>query len=146
MNQNVIERRIAWGDLDPLGIVFYPRYYEWIDAAGHLFFESLGLPLDALHRDRGIGFGLVETGCRYRRPGRYHQEIRILTSLSELGGRTLVLRHRIEDAAGALLAEGFEKRICLDVADPEDLISMPIPDDIARILGEALPVGDGGHP
>ena len=37
MFQNVIERQIGWGDLDPAGIVYYPRYYEWIDAAGHLF-------------------------------------------------------------------------------------------------------------
>jgi len=30
------------------GIVFYPRYYEWIDACGHLFFESIGLNIGKL--------------------------------------------------------------------------------------------------
>jgi len=39
MMQNVVERKIMWGDLDSLGIVFYPRYYEWIDASGHLFLK-----------------------------------------------------------------------------------------------------------
>lgn len=24
--------RIEWGDCDPAGIVFYPRYFEWFDA------------------------------------------------------------------------------------------------------------------
>jgi len=28
MKQNIVERKIMWGDLDSLGIVFYPRYYE----------------------------------------------------------------------------------------------------------------------
>jgi acyl-CoA thioesterase FadM len=37
MKQSIVERKIAWGDLDALGIVFYPRYYEWIDAAAHHF-------------------------------------------------------------------------------------------------------------
>ena len=43
MHVHTVERRIMWGDLDSLGIVFYPRYYEWMDACGHLLFESLRL-------------------------------------------------------------------------------------------------------
>ncbi len=32
----VLKKKVSWGDLDPLGIVFYPRYYEWIDAASQI--------------------------------------------------------------------------------------------------------------
>jgi len=79
-----MRRRITWGDLDSLGIVFYPRYYEWIDEASHVFFDKIGLNLGRLLRERGIIFALLETGCRYLRPGRYHDEIEIFTGLSEL--------------------------------------------------------------
>ena len=27
--------RVQWGDCDPAGIVFYPRYFEWFDAVHH---------------------------------------------------------------------------------------------------------------
>ena len=52
MKQNVIERQIMWGDLDALGIVFYPRFYEWMDAAAHLYFAALGLEQMADYRRR----------------------------------------------------------------------------------------------
>lgn len=139
MTQNIVERKIMWGDLDALGIVFYPRYYEWIDGCGHLFFESLGLSLDRMWHDRHILFGLVETGCRYHRPGRYHQTIRIVTRLDDVGDKTLVLLHRIHAAAdNRLLVEGTEKRICLDVSDPDSFRAIPMPEDIRRTLTATL--------
>lgn len=128
---NAVKRQIMWGDLDSLGIVFYPRYYEWIDASGHLFFEALGLNLRDLWQERKVQFGLVETSCKYHRPGRYHQKIVITTYVDGLAGKTLTLCHEISDAdSGTLMVDGREKRICLDVSQPERLRAQDIPQDI----------------
>jgi YbgC/YbaW family acyl-CoA thioester hydrolase len=138
MKKNVVEKKIMWGDLDSLGIVFYPRYYEWIDACGHLFFESLGITIGDLWQERNILFGLVETSCRYFRPGRYHQEIVIITRIRELDRKSLLLEHLIQDAKDdGLLVKGFEKRICLDVSDPVNFRAADIPDDIYSVLDRA---------
>lgn len=138
MHTNVIERKIMWGDLDALGIVFYPRYYEWIDAGAHLFFESLGLPLSALWSDRGILFGLAETSCRYLRAGRYHETVRIRTHLEDLDAKTFCLQHRVEAAdSGALMVSGREKRICMDVSLPGSLRAIEIPADLHARLQAA---------
>ena len=136
--QNIVERRIMWGDLDSLGIVFYPRYYEWIDASGHLFFEAINLNLGDLWKERNIMFGLVETSCRYAKPGRYHQRIRIITDINQLNRKTLFLKHEILSADDdSLVVEGLEKRICLDLSDPLNLQAIRIPDDIYAILKDA---------
>jgi YbgC/YbaW family acyl-CoA thioester hydrolase len=138
MKQNVVERKIMWGDLDSLGIVFYPRYYEWIDACGHLFFESINLTINDLWQERKILFSLLETSCRYFKPGRYHQVIRIFTHISELGKKTVVLKHTIHcSLSHVLMAEGFEKRICVDASDPENLRAVDIPHDVYTTLLEA---------
>jgi YbgC/YbaW family acyl-CoA thioester hydrolase len=135
MKKNIVERKIAWGDLDSLGIVFYPRYYEWIDASSHLFFESIGLNLNTLYKNRSIQFGLTETSCLYLRPGRYHESIRIVTKLGELTEKTLKLEHSIHNAIDdVLMVKGFEKRICMDVGDLEDIKPIPIPENIYFIL------------
>ena len=136
MKKNIVEKKIMWGDLDSLGIVFYPRYYEWIDASGHLFFESIGLTIGDLWKERHLLFGLAETSCRYFRPGRYHQKIRIVTCIEEMGAKTLTLRHSIEEAGGGerLLAEGLEKRVCMDVSDIERFRAVEIPKDIREKL------------
>jgi YbgC/YbaW family acyl-CoA thioester hydrolase len=138
MKQTTMTRTIKWGDLDALGIVFYPRYYEWIDAAGHAFFDSLGLNLWRLWTERGLQFGLVETRCLYLKPGRYQDRIEIVTSIQALKEKTLVLSHKILRAGDqTLLAEGFEKRICLDTSDPKRLKARSIPEDIYAVLSAA---------
>lgn len=139
MKEHVTRRKIMWGDLDALGIVFYPRYYEWIDACGHLFFEAAGLCLGDLWKERAILFGLVETSCRYRRPGRYHEEIEIVTTIRELKSKTLLLNHLIRKAdTRELMVEGLENRVCLDCSDPADLRAIRIPEDIASVLRDAM--------
>jgi len=138
MHTNTVERQIMWGDLDALGIVFYPRYYEWIDGAAHLFFDRIGLAMNDLWRGRNLLFGLVETRCGYRQPGRYHDKIRITTRLGELGTKTLVLHHAITRADGdTLMIEGREKRICLDVTDPLHFKAVDLPPDILQVLENA---------
>ena len=138
MKENTVERTIMWGDLDALGIVFYPRYSEWMDGCGHLFFEAMGLNMQALWDQRGILFGLVETRCRYVKPGRYHDRVRITTGIDELDKKTLVLRHRFRSGADdRLLVEGFEKRICLDVTHPERFRPLDIPGDIRKVFERA---------
>ncbi|MCB2191174.1 MAG: acyl-CoA thioesterase [Deltaproteobacteria bacterium] len=137
---NSVERRIMWGDLDSLGIVFYPRFYEWIDASGHLFFEALGFNLGEVWKNRQICFGLVGTSSQYFAPGRYHQQIRIDTSVSEITPKTITMDHQIIDAAsGKLMVQGMEKRICLDVSDPEQFHARDIPDDIHQALEQSIP-------
>ncbi|MCF8143356.1 MAG: acyl-CoA thioesterase [Deltaproteobacteria bacterium] len=139
MKTHTVDRKIMWGDLDSLGIVFYPRFYEWIDASGHLFFEAIGLTLGDMWRSRQILFGLAETSCRYKKPGRYHQEIRISTHVDGLSEKTVSLKHVItEHFTGTLLVEGYEKRICLDVSNPDNFRAIDIPADILAVLKDVM--------
>lgn len=143
MKKNTVERQIMWGDLDPAQIVFYPRFYEWFDASGHLFMESLGLDLDQIWKKRQVQFGLIETGCQYTRPGRYHEKVKIVTSIEALAEKILTLRHEIYHASDdVLMVSGFEKRICMNVADPDRIRAMAIPSDIYAIFASAAKGGE----
>jgi acyl-CoA thioesterase FadM len=82
---------------------------------------------------RQIGFGLVETGCRYFKPGRYHETIRITTGIEELTDKTVHLNHRITLASDdTLTVEGFEKRICMDLSNPDNIRARDIPKDVVE--------------
>lgn len=129
-----------WGDLDSLGIVFYPRYYEWMSASTHLFFDALALNLGTLLRERRIIFSLVETSARYLRPGRYQHKIRISTKIEALHDKTVALLHQIRSGVDSgLMVEGRETRICVHVADSGALRAIVIPDDLRASLRKALP-------
>ena len=101
-------------------------------------YEKIKLNMGMLWRERNILFGMAETSCRYLRPARYHQLIRIVTEIDALKEKILVLRHSINASTDdALMVEGYENRICLDVSDPKDFKAMDIPGDIYTILVNA---------
>lgn len=137
--QYATERKIMWGDLDPLGIVFYPRYSEWFDSNAHQFFIAAGIsPMESLQR-QGLIFGLVETNCRFHHPGRYDDRIAITTSLTAVGGKTLDLAHRIVSMADqTLMVTSTERRICLKVNDANALRAVVIPDTVRQHLQACL--------
>ena len=46
------EIRIEWGDCDPGGIVYFPRYFEYSDACTHALFEEVvQIPLSQMRVD-----------------------------------------------------------------------------------------------
>jgi YbgC/YbaW family acyl-CoA thioester hydrolase len=135
MKKNRVKRQITWGDLDSLGIVFYPRYYEWIDASGHLFFQSINVNLGNLLKENSIIFALLETGCTYYSPGRYQDRIEITSYIEDLSDKIVLLRHNIIKLKDSeLMVEGFEKRICLHVSNPSKFKAITIPKGIRDIL------------
>ena len=144
--KQIIQRKIMWGDLDSLGIVYYPRYYEWADACAHLFFESIDLRLDLLWKERKLLFGLVETSSQYQSPGRYHESIEIITELESLASKTLRFKSEIRRASNeTTMLTVHEKRICMDVSDPDNIHAIDIPSDIYSALENAIGPGEYDH-
>jgi YbgC/YbaW family acyl-CoA thioester hydrolase len=139
MVQQSVEKKIAWGDLDSLGIVFYPRYYEWIDESSHLLFDKIGLNLVELWKHRKLQFGLVKTGCEYFSPGRYHQKIIIQSHIEQVQQKTVTIRHTIVDKQqNRKMVSGMEKRICICEEKPHLLRACDIPGDIKAIVQKQL--------
>src|SRR6266404_4682831 len=68
MLTNRREIQIEWGDCDPFGIVFFPRYFEYFDACTNaLFHRALGYPkAEMLRRFKIAGITLVEASCNIK--------------------------------------------------------------------------------
>lgn len=41
--------QVGWGDCDPAGIVFYPRFYVWMDTVSHVLAREMGASLSLRH-------------------------------------------------------------------------------------------------
>ena len=112
--------RVQWGDCDPAGIVFYPRYFEWFDAGTILLFEkATGLTkIKMLEKYDGAGLALIEAGAKFAVPSQYGDDIEIETSVKEFGRSSFSMLHRVTKG-GAPALEGHEKRVWT-VRDPGD--------------------------
>ncbi len=125
--------RVCFGDCDPAGIVFFPNFLRWMDAASLNFFMACGVPswreLEALN---GInGTPLLEIQTKFYRAVTYGTEIMIHTCVIEWRDKTFVQRHQVwQDAQ--LMCEGLETRAFTirPNAASHQLKSIPIPADI----------------
>jgi acyl-CoA thioesterase FadM len=62
---------VRWAHTDPAGIVFYPRYFEMINALVEDWFAGpLGCDFETLHGEFGTGVPTVSIECEFVRPAR----------------------------------------------------------------------------
>ena len=128
---------VEWGDCDPAGIVFYPRYFAMFDAStGALFAAASGMTKRQLLAHYGsIGFPMVDTRAKFILPSRFGDVIRIRTTATELRRSSFDISHTIlrgDDVA----AEATETRVWAAVHpdDPERIKGVPIPDLLVQQL------------
>ncbi|MGH6771743.1 MAG: acyl-CoA thioesterase [Xanthobacteraceae bacterium] len=125
--------RIEWGDCDPAGIVFYPRYFAMFDHSTVLLIEqALGMKKHALYRHYGFGgYPSVEARARFHLPTRYGDDVEIETAVAKVGRSSFSLEHRLT-LGGALAVEGFETRVWVnrDPERPGNFRAAPMPEDV----------------
>ena len=102
---------IHWGDCDPAGIVYFPRYFEIFDACTGELFEKAGLPKQEMLKKYGIvGIPLVDTRAQFLRPATFGESVEVESRIADWGKSSFTVEHKIYKGE-ALIAEGFEKRV-----------------------------------
>ena len=130
---------IEWGDCDPAGIVFFPRYLAIFDSSTwSLFTAALGMrKRDLLARFWTVGAPMVDLRVRFLIPCTYGDEVVVESRVAELRRSSFDVRHRLlkDDQ---LAIEGLETRVwsVIDPNRPGRLRSQPIPAEI-RVRLEA---------
>lgn len=123
---------IEWGDCDPAGIVYYPRYFEMFDNSTVALFAAAGLAKHDMVKEYGIvGIPMVDTGARFLIPSKWGETITIESHVSEWKRSSFDVKHRVfkgEDLA----IEAHETRVWVGrhPDDPEKIKSQPIPEEI----------------
>jgi 4-hydroxybenzoyl-CoA thioesterase len=130
--------RIEWGDCDPAGIVYYPRYFAFFDACTSALIErALGMTkYDYLKTYDFAGHPLVNTRSRFIVPTRFGDDVTIETTVMEFRRSSFDLRHRLSKN-GALAVEGFETRVWVqgDAVNGK-MTSAPIPQQVIERLSK----------
>jgi 4-hydroxybenzoyl-CoA thioesterase len=127
---------VQFGDCDPAGIVFFPNFSRWMDAASHDYFIQCGLPpwreMEAL--PGCIGAPLLEIHSRFLVSATYGETLEIHTSTEEWRGKVFVQRHRIM-RADTLICEFQATRALCVKRDDGALKAVPVPDFMREACG-----------
>ena len=131
--------RVEFGDCDPAGIVWFPNFFRWIDAASRHFFAECGVPRwEETARTLGvIGTPLVNTQSRFVATASYGDTLSIATEVSEWRDKSFVQRYTVT-RGDTLILECEEVRIFGGKREDGSLRALPIPQDIARLCGRQL--------
>jgi 4-hydroxybenzoyl-CoA thioesterase len=138
MFRNSRKVRIEWGDCDPAGIIFYPRYLAFFDASTSALIErALGMTkAQYLKAYDFSGHPLVNVECRFLIPTRFGDDVIIHSEISALRRSSFDLRHRIEKN-GAVAVEASETRVWVR-GDPRSgtMKSAPLPPVVVERLSQ----------
>ncbi|MBI4822345.1 MAG: acyl-CoA thioesterase [Deltaproteobacteria bacterium] len=96
-----METTARFGDCDPAGLVYYPRFFEWFhDTFESTFAAIAGVPYnDVVMRDR-VGFPAVNLAAEFKRPVRFGDRVQVEVFLSRLTERSATFEYRVRGESG----------------------------------------------
>lgn len=136
MPTHTLFRAIEWGDCDPAGIVFHPRYLAYFDHATNLLFAKAGLDLATLQeRFEVIGYPVVDLRSRFLTPCHYGDEVRIETRIVEFRNSSFDIDHRLY-RGDALAVEATVTRVWVGrhPQNAQRLQALPVPEEVKKGL------------
>jgi len=78
--------QVRFADVDPAGIVFYPRYFEMLNGAVEDWFaQALGLDFATMHLERHMGVPTVKLETGFVSPSRLGDRLDITITPQRLG-------------------------------------------------------------
>lgn len=82
-------RQIRFADVDPAGIVFYPRYFEMINATVEDWFEHIGYGFADMIRRDGYGVPLATIEVDFKRPSELDDWLDFTLEVKALGSSSI---------------------------------------------------------
>ena len=126
--------RVEFGDCDPAGIVWFPNFFRWIDAASRNFFAGCGVPRwEETARTLGvIGTPLVDTHTRFVKAASYGDTLQIAVRITEWRDKSFVQTYRVT-RGDELILECEEVRIFAAKREGGGIRAVPVPPEIRAL-------------
>lgn len=129
---NSLQFRVAFGETDAAGVVFYPNYLRWFDRGSHELFRAIGLPMKELYEQRSVALPIVSVQADFRAPLRYDDPVELRSEIAEVTERSVKVVHTVL-RAGKTVSIGWEIRGWVVVHGAE-YKAEPIPEDLRQRL------------
>jgi 4-hydroxybenzoyl-CoA thioesterase len=119
-------RVLRFGDCDPAGIAYYPRYFDLLNGVVEDWWISMGVSWKVLFGERRIGLPTVRFEVDFRAPAFLEDELRFSLSIKRIGSKSVELDHVVQrsmttlwQCAQTLVATSLDTH--RSIAWPDDL-------------------------
>lgn len=99
--------RVRYKETDQMGMVYYGNYFTFFEIGRVEYMRERGIAYKEMEHEDDSFIVVAEAHCRYLRPARYDDLLRIRTRVSEARRRSIRFAYEIlRDESGELLATG----------------------------------------
>jgi 4-hydroxybenzoyl-CoA thioesterase len=123
-------RVLRFGDCDPAGIAYYPRYFDLLNGVVEDWWISMGMPWNVLFGERRIGLPTVRFEVDFRAPAFLEDELRFILQVKRIGSKSVELDHVVQRGATTL----WQCAQTLVVTSLDSHRSIAWPDDLRAAL------------
>jgi acyl-CoA thioester hydrolase len=107
--------RVRYAETDKMGVVYYANYYIYFEVGRVEYMRQRGVNYREMELQDDSFIVVAESKCRYRRPARYDDPLRVRTRVLALKRRTIHFEYEIVHVeTGELLATGETIHVVCD--------------------------------
>jgi 4-hydroxybenzoyl-CoA thioesterase len=130
---------VRFGDCDPAGIVFYPRYVEMFNnLVEDWCAQGLGASFRELHQERGLGLPTVSIQTEFVAPSRLGDVLRAELRVEKIGGASVTVAIRLLGADGS---ERVRASLVLVLMNLNTMRATRLPDAMRARIAQFGPAG-----
>ena len=125
MKSFVTHQAVRFGHVDPAGIAYFPRIYDYVhEAFEELWDRHVGQRYYHVLSEEKLGFPLVHSEVDFQHPLRFGDEIAVRITCFQLGRASLGLRY-VYTVGDTVCLEAKMTTVCVKLPELE---STPIPE------------------
>lgn len=135
LHEHEIEIRVRYQETDAMGVLHHANYFTYFEMGRTELLRANGVAYRDVEQ-AGVLLVVIEAQCKYRRPARYDDLLRLRTTLAQANAVKIVHTYRLL-RGDELLAEGRTTLACVDRKGnlqriPEWLRAEPLPPHAAE--------------
>jgi len=107
--------RVRYGETDQMGVVYYGNYFTWFEVGRVELCRDLGVDYKRMEEEDDSFIVVAEAACRYKRPARFDDLLRVRTRVLDSHRRTIKFAYEIlREGSGELIATGETVHVICD--------------------------------
>jgi acyl-CoA thioester hydrolase len=104
--------RVRYAETDQMGVVYHANYLIWFEVGRVELMRAMGFEYKAMETEDDCHIVVAEAHCRYEKPARYDEVLRVRTRIAEWRNRIVKFSYEIfRGKDDVLLATGYTTHI-----------------------------------
>ena len=107
--------RVRYAETDQLGVVYHSNFFVWFEVGRVELLRQIGFTYKEMEKQDDCHIMVVEVACRYLRPARYDDLLKVRTRVAEVTNRSMRFEYEVvHSESGKLLATGSTSHVICD--------------------------------